>query len=274
MAARRDTNPAHARPRVDRRRLCIALAAFAAAAAWPARAAGIDYGAAIDTAGRQRMLSQRIVKAYCQLGLGVTPEVSRAQLTAATRRFDAQLDTLALGGFGREARTRIALLAARWKPMRQTALGRVDRAGALRLAAQSEAVLEAAQALVMTLQAAAGTAEARLVNVSGRQRMLSQRLAKLYLLRAWAVDVPGLGADLEAAAAEFSDALAVLRAAPENTAEIGRELEAVALQWDWFSSALALQGAASHVHIVADASEAILNSMELITARYAALARR
>ena len=58
-------------------------------------AAEINYGAAIDAAGRQRMLSQRIVKAYCQIGLKVVPEVSRSQLTGAVRRFDAQLVELA-----------------------------------------------------------------------------------------------------------------------------------------------------------------------------------
>ena len=38
---------------------------------------------AINKAGRQRMLTQRIVKAYCLVGLGVSTEQSKAQLAQA-----------------------------------------------------------------------------------------------------------------------------------------------------------------------------------------------
>ena len=66
-----------------RLRLCsAALALVAGALSGTAAVAAPDYGAAIDMAGRQRMLTQRIVKAYCQVGMRVTPEVSRAQLDA------------------------------------------------------------------------------------------------------------------------------------------------------------------------------------------------
>lgn len=267
----------HSRPTSPSRRvLCAAVAlapllAQAQAQAKPKPA--VRFGPLIDVAGRQRMLSQRIVKAYCQVGLGVATEASRAQLLAAVKRFDAQLELLSRAGLAGEPRIALARLSSRWPAMRKTALGPVERAAALQLATDAEGVLQAAQALVMVLQSAAGTSEARLVNLSGRQRMLSQRLAALYLLRAWSVARPAIGAEIDLAANEFGDALALLRAAPENTPEIARELEAVALQWEWFRGALLLQGAESHAHIVADASESILSGMEIVTARYAELSR-
>lgn len=257
---------------IPRRALCTALA-LAPLLVQARTTPAAPFGPLIDVAGRQRMLSQRIVKAYCQIGLGVATEASRAQLQAAVKRFDAQLELLSRAGLAGEPRIALAQLATRWPAMRKIALGPVERAGGLRLATDAEQVLQAAQALVVALQRAAGTAEARLVNISGRQRMLSQRLAALYLLRAWGVERLATGAEIDLAANEFNDALMLLRAAPENTPEIARELEAVALQWEWFRGALQLQGAESHAHIVSDASESILSGMEIVTARYAQLSR-
>lgn len=254
------------------RRLRAGLAAALLGAACAVGAA-TDFGAAIDTAGRQRMLTQRIVKAYCQLGLRVTPEVSRAQLTDAVQRFDSQLDELDRAAPDAATRDAVARLRERFAGLRATALGVVSRDGARDLAARSEDVLQAAQQVTMLLERSAGTAQARLVNLSGRQRMLSQRLAKLYMLRAWQVELPTLRDDLDASRREFETGLASLRAARENTHDISRELDAVALQWEWFKTALALQGSESYVFVVGDASESILNSMSLVTAKYAELAR-
>jgi hypothetical protein len=248
----------------------LALALWAGGATW---AADADLATAIDVAGRQRMLTQRIVKAYCQLGLGVTPDVSRAQLTNAVQRFDAQLDDLDRAAPDASARDALARLRERFGGLRSVATGAVSRDGARELATRGDDVLQAAQQVVALFERAAATPQARLVNLSGRQRMLSQRLAKLYMLRAWQVDTPSLSEELKATRSEFERALATLRTARENTLAIARELDAVALQWEWFKTALSLQGVDSYVFLVGEASEAMLNSMELVTAKYAELAR-
>jgi hypothetical protein len=103
--------------------------------------------------------------------------------------------------------------------------------------------------------------------------MLSQRLAKLYMVRATGADSPGLRDEMDSARNEFSGALAALQAASENTATLRRELESVALQWEWFQGALGQDGGlASYRLVVADASESILRSMETVTRLYEGLA--
>ncbi|MBS1171982.1 MAG: hypothetical protein H6R12_812, partial [Proteobacteria bacterium] len=95
-----------------------------------------------------------------------------------------------------------------------------------------------------------------------------QRLAKLYMLQAWGFDSPQLRSDMSAAAALFATALAELQQAPQNTDAIRAQLEAVSIQWEWFRHALELQGEESFRQLVADASESILRSLEMITALY------
>lgn len=254
--------------------LGAALSLVAVLVASAASAAPFDYAAAIDSAGRQRMLTQRIVKAYCQVGMQITPQDSRAQLANAVRRFDGQRIALSRSAPNTAARGALARMSALWTPFRRIATGPVSREGARRLVARDEELLRAAHELVLVLQDSAGTPQAKLVNMSGRQRMLSQRLAKLYMLRAYGVESPALGDEIDIASNEFAGALATLRAAPENTPSIEQELEAVALQWEWFAAAIMLEGAESYALVVASASESILNSMDLITGMYVELAKR
>jgi hypothetical protein len=260
-------------PEPDPLRRCWLLAA-AALALGPAAAgaAGTEWGTLIDIAGSQRMLSQRIVKAYCQIGLGALLETSRAQLQASLRRFETQLAELKRGAPTAATRAMLLRVDGPWQRVRRTARGPVTREGARRLALESEELLRAAHAVVVVLQDAAAVPHARLVNISGRERMLSQRLAKAYMLRAWGLDSPALRDEMDITAHEFSGALQTLRDAPENTPAIDAELEGVTVQWEWFKAALAAQGAESHALVVADSSEAILEGMELVTGLYAKLA--
>lgn len=248
-----------------------------AAACLPALsfAATPDLFEAVNKAGYQRMLSQRIVKSYCQAGLDVLPTASRMQLVEAVKLFERRLGELKPAAETSPlAKEDLAHLNTIWKDFKKTASSRVDHKNAVRLLDQGEEVLHTADRLTKHLQDAAGDSYSRLINISGRQRMLSQQLTKYYMLRAWDIRSARIDEELEAAANEFGAALEQLATAPENTPEIRSELEAVEIQWLWFQAALAMEGAQSYRLVVADASEAILNRMDRITRLYEMSAKK
>jgi hypothetical protein len=238
----------------------------------PAKPESMTLSAAINKAGRQRMLSQRIVKAYCQVGLKVRADKSRAILDKSVNLFDAQLAELRQFAGKPEILEALAKEAALWGEMRAVATDPVNRDGAKKLMELNEALLQAAHKVTMLLETAAGTKSGRLVNIAGRQRMLSQRLAKFYMLKKWGFNSTEITSGIEQAKKEFVSAMQELSAAPQNTPEIQHELEQVKTQWVFFENALGQHDDTGEDLMfatnVATTSERILEAMDKVTALY------
>ncbi|HEB95454.1 MAG TPA: hypothetical protein ENI96_03345 [Sedimenticola thiotaurini] len=198
----------------------------------PASAAPITtMGEAINQAGRQRMLTQRIVKSYCQMGQDVRYLVAAEDLTAAIALFEQQLENLKRYVDDGEILRTLDRVEALWQPVKQIATDDVSRDQAESLRALAETLLASAHKVVLQLERKSGSSQGHLVNIAGRQRMLTQRMGSLYLLRSWGFDNPRYRADYEQAMREFDSALQELMSAPENTPEINRELKKVAQNW-------------------------------------------
>ena len=244
-------------------RLWLVLA-FALTAHW-AQAAD---AAAINLAGQQRMLSQRIVKSWCQIGLNVLPTVSKAQLDDALRQFEVNLEALDIATSTPEARNALAGLRAAWRPLRGAATGVIRQSDAAQLDARAEDVLMAAERLTRVMQDQASEPVSRWVNLAGRQRMLSQRLIKVYMLQQWGVTSATLRDETERVQNEFAGALASMQQQADNNPTLRTELDNLALQWEWLRTVLATEGADSFRLIMAEGGEAILQLADQITLLY------
>jgi Type IV pili methyl-accepting chemotaxis transducer N-term len=227
-------------------------------------------GDAIDKAGAQRMLTQRMGKAWLGQLRPELAERARAVLQSSEARFERQLGELLnyaptpeIAGSYRAMQHRFgdyrALLQSAPSPDRVDDLIKV-----------SGEMLSLAQVATGQLQERSTAATARLVNLSGRQRMLSQRLALFFL-----ADQQGARPDLvqrESARArtDFVAAMRVLSEAPETTPAIRANLELARSQWVFLELALSGQSqgpqAASNVFL---ASENLLAVMETVTGQFA-----
>jgi nitrate/nitrite-specific signal transduction histidine kinase len=248
----------------------------ATALALPTWAQVQDLNDAINKAGRQRMLSQRMGKAWLALVHGIEPTAAQAVLDKSMALFDRQLVELKAYAPHAELRDTYQKLEAAWSDHKAALVGAAPaktRAAAL-LAADARVLALAHQGTVQ-YEATLGKPVGKLVNVAGRQRMLSQRMAKFYLAATLPVDADTATAEIAKARTEFVGAQEVLRQAPEATPRIKEALQLADGQWVFFDAALQrLQNTQRSTKLGADvfvSSENLLSVMDTVTGLYAAV---
>ncbi|HEY0719839.1 MAG TPA: type IV pili methyl-accepting chemotaxis transducer N-terminal domain-containing protein [Gammaproteobacteria bacterium] len=226
---------------------------------------------AIDKAGRQRMLTQRIIKAYSQELLEVEPQQSQQQREQAIALLDQQLDELKQFAPTDKVRNALGVVDALWIPFKKRASSKVSRAGLESLSTSSDEVLAASHRVVLLLEDLSTNNLGHLVNIAGRQRMLSQRIAKLYMLRSLGISDDAVVMALDKASSEFRTALHELETAHENTPQISAELADVKRNWSVFESSFRLRDGNYTPFLIARYSERVLSGMNKITGMYAAI---
>lgn len=230
-----------------------------------------DINSAINKAGRQRMLSQRMAKAYFQIGQQIDVDRSRKVLDSSVAAFDRQLVELKNYAPTPEIKATYLTLEKSWLAYKDVLVGTTPSPdNGRKVLAISEEVLALAQQGTAQFEKKSGSVAGHLVNISGRQRMLSQRMAKFYQAASWGVGDDKGTANLDKARKDFAVALQELTSSPANTPQIRESLDLVKQQWFFFENALGQKtGADRRPQLaVATTSERILEEMEGVVGLY------
>jgi len=230
---------------------------------------------AINEAGRQRMLTQRMLKFYAMIGIDIDvgSENSLQQLNNEMALFTKQLEELKKFYTNEQIAHGLDVVAKLWLPYKKMLTKPVSRKNAEWLLSKNDELLLASHNVVLLLHDFSGTNYTKLVNVSGKQRMLSQMLAKMYMFKVWGFNNEESIKLTNQAKLDFKTALSELINAKENTESISRALNEVRIEWELFEFGLEKNTKKSIPLIVAMMSEKILIKMDKITSMYEKLSR-
>ena len=245
---------------------------------WAATAqAQMALSAAINVSGSFRALSQRMAKAYCQQHLQVMPLAALDVLAKVRKQAQAGAADLAkgstAGAWPADLSRQLEEVQKQYTVLNTLTATAPSKASAAAVAEQADRMMTAAQTATESLEKLARAPSAKLVGMAGRQRMLSQRMAKQYFLLAAGVDPKASQTQMNADAAEFKQALQALAAAPVSTPAIRAELELGQAQWLFFEAAMRRHPDTKGMEAVATTSERLLEVMDRLTSLYDAALR-
>ena len=230
--------------------------------------AAAGHAEALNRAGQLRMLSQRLVKLYALRAAGSI--ATGALLAESIQHVDANLALLSKNLSTPTYGDLIDAVLTPWARLK-AALGAAPGVATLTdVDALAEHMLRHADRLVSNLESGALTGSLHVINVAGRQRMLSQRVAKQALLATLLSGDAATAARLEGdqARAAFEQAMGYLGGVPLSTREITESLDAAGRTWATMTQALAQAPGAAGRQALLDASEALLALFEQLTERY------
>ena len=239
-----------------------------------ARAQVSDLNDAINKAGRQRMLSQRMAKAWLALVHRTESSAAQPILDRSMALFDRQLVELKAYAPSTDIRKTYGELEGAWSEYKGLLVGtRPNRDSATRLLRTDARVLALAHQGTVQYEAVSSKPVGKLVNVAGRQRMLSQRMAKYFYAAALNVAAEQAVAEIGKARSEFLGAMELLRNAPEATPGIKEQLTLADNQWLFFDMALQRPDSAGPKALsdMFVTSENLLSVMDRVTGLYAGL---
>lgn len=192
----------------------------------------------IAGAGRLRTQSQRLAKLYMQAAMGLKAGQARQQIEAGIADVDTEFNRLARYGRKASVQRVYARSEALWQEMRGLLKKSPDAASSERMNLVADELMVHTGKLVMQIEGEGETSVGRLLDLSSRLNMLSQRLARLYL-QAYAGDrKQGVLIDIEQARKEFANGLLELDTARENTTSSRDNISLAKNQWIFFDSAI------------------------------------
>lgn len=227
----------------------------------------------IAGAGRVRMQAQRIAKLYQQASMGIYSQSARQQMVSGVAELHAELSRLTKYRRILTVDRVLARCVALADELQQAMDGVADSTKVARVNQLADELMIHAGRLALAIEGDAESPVGRLLDLSSRLNMLSQRLARLFLMAFAGDQRYGVLVDIDQARKEFRSGLAELESSRDNSREALEALALAKTQWFFFDEAISKLHRADRGNLVpaqhvATSSERIGQMLDVTTAEY------
>jgi len=145
---------------------------------------------AVNLAGKQRMFTQSMLKDYTMIGMHNTFGNPQKNLNDTMHVFSDDMIALENYTHNADIKQKIKRMEAQWKKLKQDLESTPTIEQSMILQEKLETMLQQWDDVTKALVKQSGKKAEEIINISGRQRMLSQKMASLYMLKVWGVNDP------------------------------------------------------------------------------------
>jgi nitrate/nitrite-specific signal transduction histidine kinase len=224
---------------------------------------------AVDVAGKQRMFTQRMLKDYAMIGLDNSFGNPKEDLSKIMVAFEEHLDLLIDFNTDLETNKSLEKVKILWSAVKPALNEPPSKDKAGKMQEDLEALLKQSNEAVGFFAKQTGKASGEIINISGRQRMLSQRMASLYMLKVWGVNDPKFKEKMDKAMVLFEKSFKKLIQSDMNTPKITDLLNKAKKSFMFFKI-MNKSNSKFIPALIYKKSDEILKDMNTVTGLYAA----
>ena len=222
---------------------------------------------AVDIAGKQRMFTQRMLKDYAMIGMENSFNNPDKDLKEIISKFENHLESLHDYTKNKKIIKSTQRVKNLWIPIKKILQKSPKKEQALQLQDSLEHLLQASDTTTHLFAKETGEEAGIIIDMSGRQRMLSQRMASLYMLKVWGIKNKYFQNKMDKSMELFETSLKHLQNSKLNTKEITTLLKQVENSFTFFK----IMNKTSDIFIptlIYKKSNDILKNMNIITGKY------
>ena len=184
-----------------------------------------DVAHAVNYSGRHRAFTQRVLKEYAMICLGINYNNPKEKLKEGIATFEDLIDSLIKYNKDEETAKSLQEGLKLWAPVKKLLGEAPSKENAEKLGIAMEMLTENTNKTTALFAKQTGKESGKITNYSGQQRVLSQKMASLYLLKAYGVTNSEFKGRMDETMKWFAKNLKTLMAYEKNTEEINKLLK-------------------------------------------------